>query len=233
MTSSSDAPRWQPLALPSVTPGFHSAGGGTATGFALALVPPAGPVPSDDTDAGWLPQLQTDVQAHASAERRALVDDAFARGREEGVAAERARADERCRTALEVVAKAADHLEAISDEYARDRERDLQAAAITVARHIVQHELTIDPLRVGELVRRALELLPLDHVLEIRLHPEDLRTLAASLVHLLPEGRDVKLQWLGDPSLERGGFIIETPQRVVDGRTDVALRALYDRFEHE
>jgi flagellar biosynthesis/type III secretory pathway protein FliH len=164
---------------------------------------------------------------------RALQREAYERGHEEAVRVERERADARCATALQAVARAAGHLGEIATEFAQDRERDLQGLAIAVARHIVQHELTIDPLRVGELVRRALDLLPLDHTIEVRLNPEDLHTLGPSLEGLRPEGRQVSVQWVGDPSVERGGFVAETPHRIVDGRADVALRALYERFDHD
>ncbi len=230
MTSSNDAGLWQPLELADAS---CEAPRGAA--FAPTLVPEA-PLAADGATQGsasWLPSLRTTVQMTADRARQLLEEGAFVRGRTEATRTERERADERCATALQAVARAADHLETITTEFAQDRERDLQALAVAVARHIVQHELTIDPSRVGDLVRRALDLLPLDHSIEVRLNPEDLHTLASSLEGLRPEGRQVHLQWVGDPSVERGGFVAETPHRIVDGRVDVALRALYERFDHD
>jgi flagellar biosynthesis/type III secretory pathway protein FliH len=220
MTSSSDAGLWRPLDLETL--------GAAVSAPESAWLPAAGADAGEEPGA-WLPALHTD---HDLAER-GRVESAYHRGRDEAAESERRRADDRCATALRTVEQARQQLERLAGEFARDRERDLQALAVAVARHIVQHELTIDPLRVGELVRRALELLPLDHTIEVRLHPEDLRTLAPSLDRLAPENRPVKLLWMADPSLERGGFVLETPQRIVDGRTDTALRALYERFDHD
>jgi flagellar biosynthesis/type III secretory pathway protein FliH len=228
MTSSSNTGSWQPLDLAGSSSGTVPG----RTGFALSLVPEA----AADPDAGgaggpgnWLPSLHTTAEyAHQAREEKA-----FARGRAEASHAERERADARCRSALQAVSRVADHLEAIAGEFAQDRERDLQGLAVAVARHIVQHELTIAPERVGELVRRALALLPLDHSIEVRLNPEDLDALAASLEGLRPEGREVHVRWVADPSVPRGDFMAETPHRIVDGRTDVALRALYERFDHD
>lgn len=227
MTSSSDTGRWQPLLLVS-TPLASSPG---KSAFTPSLVPDGAMVgdPAVVEVSGWLPSLRTTAEATADHTRRAVAEEAF----REASRTERLRADARCATALLAVARAADHLEVIAAEFAQDRERDLQGLAIAVARHIVQHELTIDPERVGELVRRALALLPLDHSIEVRLNPEDLATLTPSLQELRPQGREVIVRWVGDPAVERGGFIAETPHRIVDGRADVALRALYERFDHD
>jgi flagellar assembly protein FliH len=226
MTSSSDA-LWQPF-VPAGPP-------------ALRLVPEPGAFtqPAVATHGAtleppsWLPSLRSHVEVDADAARRSLEEMAYRRGLDEGARAERVRADLRCATALDAVARAAAHLEAIAAEFARDRERDAQAVALAAARHIVQHELTIDTLRVGELVRRAIELLPLDHVLEIRIHPLDLDTLRAGLDTMAPAGRNVRLEWRPDAAIDRGGFVIETPHRIIDGRADVALRSLYERLDHE
>ncbi len=225
MTSFSDAGLWQPFVPPSV--------GGIALVPSPAVAPALEPAAPSEPTADWLRPLHTDFEIERIAAVDAVRDEAFRRGADEASHRERARADERCATALQAVARAAAHLEQIAAEFARDRERDVQAVALAAARAIVQHELTIDALRVGELVKRAIEQLPLDHVLEVRLHPDDLATLGASLEGLVPAGRTVTLQWLSDPSIERGGFVIETPHRIVDGRTDVALRALYERFDRE
>jgi flagellar biosynthesis/type III secretory pathway protein FliH len=226
MTSSSDAVLWRPLDL-----NASPAAATTDSGAFTATAPPRLPGPGGDLD--WLPALRTNAELDAEATRRTLREDAYRCGREDASQSERERAEARCASALQAVAKVAAHLDSIADEFARDRERDVQGIAIAVARQVVQHELTIDPLRVGELVRRALTLLPQDHTLEVRLHPEDLGTLGASLERVLLDGRQVKLQWAADPGMERGGFIIETPQRIIDGRADVALRALYEKLDHD
>ena len=230
MTSSSDAGLWRPLDL-GVAPG-EAPSGGSAFVPTIPFQAPLAAVPAT-SEPSWLPSLRSGNQVAAEKARQLLEHNAYERGRDEATHTERRRADALCATALQAVARAAGHLETFSAEFAQDRERDLQALAIVIARQIVQRELAIDPLRVGELVRRALDLLPLDHSIEVRLNPEDLRTLSTSLEGLRPEGRQVQLQWVGDPSVDRGSFVAETPHRIVDGRVDVALRALYERFDHD
>lgn len=222
MTSSSDLPAWVPASL-STGPGRELAL--PFAELAVETAPPGGPA--------WLRPLRTTLEEQLEVDRAKQRIAAYRRGVEESAKRERQLADERCRTALAAVCKVADHLEMVGSEFARDRERDLHGLAVAVARQIVQHELMIDPLRVGELVRRALELLPLDTTLEVRLNPGDLATLGTSIETLLPPGRHVRLTWLADPEIERGNFVVESPQRIVDGRADVALRDLYERLEHE
>jgi flagellar biosynthesis/type III secretory pathway protein FliH len=222
MTSFSDT-LWRPFAafVPTLMPG------------AVAFAPAPAPVESAKHagTAEWLPPLRSPRQLDSEVVERE--ENAYRRGADDAARGERERADARCASALQAIAAAASHLEGIAAEFARDRERDVQAIAIATARHIVQHELTIDTLRVTELVRRALELLPPAHAIEVRLHPADLETLEAGLATLASEGRHVALTWMPDETIERGGFVIETPHRIIDGRTDVGLRALYERIDHD
>lgn len=220
MTSSSDRAPWTPLDWARVTLGPDAG--------VVAEPEPTPPVVSESGSA-WLPALADD----ADRARALLEDDAYRRGQDDASREERARADARCRTALQAVARAAAHLESIAAEFSRDRERDLQAVALAVARKLVRRELDASPELVGTLVGQAIELLPLDHVLDVRLHPDDLQTLGANVDDVVPAGRSVRVQWIADASLEKGGFLVESPARIVDGRTDVALRSLYERFDHE
>lgn len=181
----------------------------------------------------WLPALSATVRdpeenPDVAAERRA-----YERGVAAGIAEERTRAEQRCRNALQTVAHAAAQLESIQAQFVHDRERDLHGLAIAIARQMIQRELTLDPALTAELVRRALALLPLDTIIEVRMHPDDLSVLGSTVQEFAAPGRQVQLTWVGDPLLDRGGFVLETPARVVDGRADVALRQLYERLDHD
>lgn len=222
MTSSSDHPAWTPAPL--------------SAGAAADLAPDFAGLPFEAAVAegpAWLRPLRTSREEQLEIERARQRGADYRRGAEEALRKERVLDEERCRSALLAVKKVADHLEMIAAEFARDRERDLHGLAVAIARQVVQHELMMDPLRVGELVRRALELLPGDTTIEVRLNPEDLAMLGESVSSLLPAGRQVRMAWRPDPGLERGNFTAESPQRIVDGRTDVALKDLYERLEHD
>ncbi len=178
----------------------------------------------------WLPDL---ARPAAPPEEPEPEDIARLRAEHARLLAEREQAESRVSRAVELLGAAALQLEALAHDFGHDRERNLHALAVAIARGIVQRELAVEPELVGTLVRRAVDLLPLDNTLEIRLHPEDLALFGPAAPSLLPEGRTLEVQWVPDPSLERGSFVIESPQRLVDGRTDVALRSLYERLEHD
>jgi flagellar biosynthesis/type III secretory pathway protein FliH len=115
---------------------------------------------------------------------------------------------------------------------AADRVDDLVALSLAVSRHLLQREITSDPTLVADLARRAVALIPDSAPLVVRLHTADLdalHELFASGVEP-PGGRTVR--WEADPLLERGDIVVEGPQRLVDGRTDAALRGIYERLAH-
>lgn len=114
-----------------------------------------------------------------------------------------------------------------------DRQRDLEALALAVARQLVQREVTADPALVATWITRAIALLPHDLTIEIRVHPAELEAMAPVRDTLLPKDSGVTLHWIADAEVGRAGFVVESPQRLVDGRLDVALRALYERLEQE
>ena len=114
-----------------------------------------------------------------------------------------------------------------------DRRRDVEALALAVARRIVQHDIAADPTLVAVWITRAVALLPHDLHIDVRLHPEDLAALAGLRDTIVPADAGVVLHWIADPSVGLAGFVVESPQRLVDGRLDVALRDLYERFDAE
>lgn len=177
----------------------------------------------------WLPSFARPTEDQAARLRART----FQEGYDAAIAEERSRLEADARRALAAVARVAEQLVTLQTDFARDRERDLHTLAIAVARQVVQHELTISPDRLTALVRAAIDLLPHDPRIEVRLHPHDLASLGHALDGLVPQGRGLDLTWTPDPTIERGGFVLETPQRIVDGRADVALRELWERLGHE
>lgn len=207
MTSSPDA-AWSPLELPTVA--------GPARPRPAELVP-------------WLPELTNDA-APAAAAPVPPGQDYFLQGYADGLRDGAAAAADEVRVAVEALGKVAAVLQVSQEEFARERERALTALALAVARKLVQRELEAEPARLRGLVARALELLPLDTMLDVRIHPADLAALGEHRETLTPPGRGLTLQWLADPTLARGDFIVDSAQRLVDGRLDAALQSLYERL---
>lgn len=156
---------------------------------------------------------------------------AYRRGVEEGLRQAAVDAGQQSSTAVEALHKALELFNSSQEQLLRERERDLHALAVAVARKILQRDVQTDPTVVGGLVRQALELLPTDTTLEIHLNPADLQALPSMMADSVPPARGMTIEWSPDPTLERGSFVMETPLRLINGRADIALRKLYDRMD--
>jgi len=161
-------------------------------------------------------------------------DRAYQRGHADGTKEGAAAVQQSIGTAVTALRHAADALANARRELPRTMSSDLHALAVAVAAKIIQREVKADAEIVKGLVERALELIPLDSPIEIRLHPDDLIEVQDALERLAAgEDGARTMKCVADPSIDRGGFIAEGPQRILDGRLDVALRTILERFEAE
>ncbi len=218
MTSSPDA-RFEPLAWgrPAAARGRED----TAAATAVAWRPrPFGDLPEPPVVA-------------APPDPAEEAPEAYARGVADGRRVERAALEERMEPAFAALGGLVSRFAEAAAAARRDRDRDLEALAVAMARRLLLREVNADPDVVAGLVQRALPLAPFDAPLCVRLHPADLEPIQDRLAGLLPAGRSAEVEWIGDAGIERGGFRIDAPARLVDGRTDVSLRALYDRLDDE
>lgn len=166
----------------------------------------------------------------ASEAAAAAVDAAYAQGVADGRAEVLAELGADGALACRALAGAAEALVELRAALASEVEEQLLALAVAVAERLLQREVATEPAVVRDLVQRALNVLPLDVGLEIRLHPADLAALEGHLDLHGPGGRPLDVRYRADAGVERGGYVIETPQRVVDGRVEPALLALYERL---
>ncbi|MDM7917159.1 MAG: FliH/SctL family protein [Candidatus Eisenbacteria bacterium] len=84
-----------------------------------------------------------------------------------------------------------------------------------------------------DLVGRAIEMLHVDEPVEGRLHPADLEILTPEIEALASRGRARTIHWLADPTMERGGFVLEGANQILDGRLDLAIRSIHERLEFD
>jgi len=184
-----------------------------------------------------LPELAA-AQAAASGASEELAgptieEEAYRRGYEAGRAEAMAEANRTLKRAAGLLVSTAEALDAGRLHLLRELEDSTYLLALAVARHLIQREVALDPTIVRELVQRALEAFPVGSRVEIHLNPEDLGALRSQFGLPSNDGRAADLQWIADPAVERGGCTLETPQRVVDGRVDMALKELYHRLRDD
>lgn len=139
-----------------------------------------------------------------------------AEGRRAGAAAVKAEA-ERLRKVLASLAPAVADLD-------RALEHELVLLATAIARQLLRRELRTDPGQIVAAVREALAVLPSsDRRIRAHLHPEDARIVRDAL-HL--SEMDQPWQIIEDPTLSRGGALLETTSSRVDATVESRLNAV-------
>lgn len=197
----------------SARPGVvHAADGARWAPVALDLSPPPPP------------------PAAPTAPTPAPVELAFAEGHEagrlEGERAEQAR----LRFAREAAEEALAAIHEGEARWAGAVEENICALAVAVARHIIAREVAADPTIVADLVRRAVDDFGIERGCRIRVHPQDHALLAADAE--ADPAADREARWVADPTVARGGCVVEGRERIVDGRVDTALERLYRRLTY-
>jgi flagellar assembly protein FliH len=156
-------------------------------------------------------------------ERRAY-EEAFAQGREAGLAAARAESQKALDqlksqvTRLDGVLKALDKpLQQVNE----DVERQLMTLALTIARQLVRRELKTDPAQVIAIIRETVSLLPAAaRDVRVHLHPED-----AAVVRERLASPTADRAWtiVEDPVMTRGGCKVTTDTALIDARVETRL----------
>jgi flagellar biosynthesis/type III secretory pathway protein FliH len=180
----------------------------------------------DDT-LGISPEEEERIQ------RQAELEEAFARGYEQGVNDALERDGERIEQALLALADAVETVHGTANAWTRSAKDHVMALALAVARQVIDREVKGDAHAVADLVRKALSHFPIDEAVRIRVHPQDLSTISTASgpggagIRIAP-GRNV--QWIADADLATGGCVVEGRRRIVDGRVDLALERIYRKL---
>lgn len=201
-------PADQPSVRPLLRPRRREVGAWTAP----SLDGPATPVYPDETaeesaaarESGWQAGLEEGIRRGA-AERQSLA---------------------------QAVAQATRSMSELCERLEADRAADVTALALAIARHLVMRELVADPSILEGLVSRGLEQIKPDGPINVRLNPEDYAQLESGF-DCLTTLETGPVRWLSDETVGRGGFVMETPRRLVEGRVEDALRRIYERLVYE
>ena len=167
---------------------------------------------SDDTPPGPTVAELEEIQRQAR-------EEGYAAGLAEGRAAAKLQLDERLARLEAILVAAARPLAGLDDAV----ERELALLATTIARRVVGRELRLDPALVVAAVREAAAALPAaTRELRVHCHPDDL-ALLGELGASEPHWR-----FLGDPLLQRGDCLLDTPRSRLDARVQTRLNAVID-----
>ena len=155
-------------------------------------------------------------------------EEAYERGFNDGVDAGRAQARQELGPNLIASVRVVAEVEDFKDALMEQMQDNLTALSLAVARQLVEREVRVEPEVVANLVRNALSHFPLDQKLRIRMNPVDLSSISRERSENrtpVTAGREVR--WLPDEGIARGGCVVEGPERIVDGRIDLALERIF------
>ncbi len=176
--------------------------------------------------AGTTAEHDEDVHAHYSAQVARAEAEAYARGRADAETTARQAADSRIASALNALSDALESVRMHEERWTANAEENISALSIVVARHVVQREVEADPDVVRGLVQRALSQFPMDQLVTVRLHPDDV-AVCGTLLGPDAAGRVRDARWIPDAHMTRGGCLVEGRERIIDGRVDTSLERAY------
>jgi flagellar biosynthesis/type III secretory pathway protein FliH len=184
-------------------------------------------------------QLVTDAHAEAETIRAETYAAAFATGRREGFEqaqreheahvrelAEKKTA-EQLRTVMPALQQAAAALAAERDHWLSHWETAAIRLSVAIAEKILHAELARRPELATRIITEALQLAADSPQIRLRLHPDDLQSAGPAcedLLHsLAPQGTTALIP---DPSITRGGCVVETQHGTIDARLETQLARL-------
>ncbi len=168
------------------------------------------------------------VAQRLEALRPRIEAEAFERGRTAGHEEAEQSSHEQLSRVLQALVEATQSVHAHEQRWLGNVEENLAAAAVTVARHLIQRELTAEPSVITDLVARSLAQFLMERSITVRLHPEDLSVVQSAMAldeAFAAQAREVR--WHADAHIVRGGCLVDGRERVLDGRIDTALERAY------
>lgn len=181
----------------------------------------------------YSPEQLDQRAAEAEQSRRQLLlaeENAYLRGLDEGRAQAHEEAQRLCDAFVEqegraladrTAAQMAALVQAVQMGLQQAEERLAQSVldlACTLARQVIRHELSVDPLAVRHVVAEAMGLMASDgKVVTIRLNPQDMSLLQEALQK---EFAGRSLMFIPDNSLQPGDCRVESAGAVIDGRLE-------------
>jgi len=118
------------------------------------------------------------------------------------------------------------------EDIVREHEREILTLVFSVLKKILHDRVTLDEEVIRETVLQALTLTTDRSAVSIRLNPEDcasVENLKADFFSEIKELRTLKI--VQDPSIKKGGCLLETPCGNVDARIDTQLECIQQSLE--
>lgn len=151
-------------------------------------------------------------------------EEAYAAGREAGLASARAETDRALEQLQAQVARMSGVLDKLGkplEEMDAQVEQQLVSLSLTIARQLIRRELKTDPAQVIAIIRETVGLLPAAaRDVRVHLHPEDA---AVVRERLATPAADRAWSIVEDPVMTRGGCRVATETANIDARLETRI----------
>lgn len=147
----------------------------------------------------------------------------FLEGLAEGRRQARAEMEAEHRAAVERLAVSLRALARLEETLARQHEQRLLDVVLEAASRVVRYRIEAGDPVARRALEEAMESLPAPGPLRARLHPSDVEPVARELSLEVDRGR---IEFVPDPSVSKGGVILESSVGTVDATLETALAAV-------
>lgn len=171
------------------------------------------------------------IVSQAKAEAADIREKARAEGYEAGrVAGHQAGLDE-AKPVIDSFKALAAELTRARAEYYQNAEREMVDLVVSVAHTVIGLEAERAPELVRNVILKAVGQLRSRETLIIRVNPADLAEAQKARPELTREVEDIeRVSFRGDPSVARGGCMVETNIGMIDARIETQLEAIRESF---
>jgi len=150
----------------------------------------------------------------------------FENGRRDGLASAQTEIDRKNALLDNMVSQLVEPLQ----QCGQQTQKELLELAFAISRQIVRRELKQDPTQLIAIIRDALKLLPIGAKnIQILLHPED-ASIVREVLSIDQNNPDSTWRLVEEPSMERGGCLLQTDNSKVDASVDRQIAVLFSRI---
>ena len=184
-----------------------------------------------DPDSATVNELPDSVREAIEAAEKNAYEEGFRRGYQEGWQAAQNDFREEARAATGVLHVLEQRLAEAHAEFLEKVEPVCAQLAIQIAEKLVHHVVQHDPQSLRSIVSAALQHVHDALSVTVQLNPDDYALLQANGVNL-PEtwGRGIRVEYVLNPSVNRGGCCVETPNQWIDAQLDTGIKRIVDNL---
>ena len=166
---------------------------------------------------------------HISKIEREAYEKGFSQGQKDGFALGKKRLEETAKRLEALI----ENLSELKSRLYRESEEEILRLSIEIARKIVQRELSLDGEAVLRTIRKAVDFLNERTSIKVLVNPADMEKVKETLPELRTGKKIENIELIEDPSVARGGCILQTGFGTINATIEDQLAAIAEELEDE